>query len=112
MDNDYEARITELTRKGAIDKVKFMENLRVKVMPSQLEKIKQGDKSVLPELFLPKWVTWDFLQLWAAQYRTDGEGRKCVLCANKNEVGIDFDEKFICNHCFMRIKHIDQKMVE
>ena len=108
----FEERVLDLTRKGDVEKVKFLKNLHKKVMPSQIERIQEGDKTVLAELFLPKWLTWDFMQIWASRFKTEGEGRKCNLCAEKSKVGIDFDEKFICNNCYMRIKHLDQKMVE
>ena len=102
----FEQTILELTRKGALEKVKFLKSLRKKVMPSQLEKILQNDKSVLEELFLPKWVAWELLRAWADNYKVGGQGKKCSLCNCKNELGIDFNERFICENCFVRIKNL------
>ena len=103
----FEQKILELTRKGALEKVKFLKSLRKKVMPSQLEKIHQNDKSVLHELFLPKWVSWELLRAWADNYKLGGKGKKCILCNSQSELGIDFKEKFICENCFVRLKHLE-----
>ncbi len=102
----FEQRIIELTRKGALDKVRFLKGLGKKVMPSQLERILQNDKSVLQELFLPKWVSWDLLRAWADNNRVEERGKRCILCGQATELGIDFNEKFICENCFVRLKNL------
>ncbi len=101
----FEETIVNLTRKGAAEKVNFLKSLRKKIMPSQLKKIQQNDKSVLRELFLPKWVSWELLSDWAADFKEQGEGRECILCGKKAAVGIDFNEKFICETCFLKLKN-------
>ena len=102
----FEEKVMELTRKGAMDKVRLLQGLRKKVMASQLKKIHAGDKRVMRELFLPKWVSWDLLFDWASDFKEQGSGRECVLCGNKSEVGMDFNEKFICDSCFVKLKNL------
>lgn len=102
----FEDKVIELTRKGAMDKVSFLKGLRKKVMPSQLKKIHENNKSVMQELFLPKWVSWELLFDWASDFKEQGNGRECVLCGNKSELGMDFNEKFVCESCFLKIKNL------
>lgn len=108
MGNEFiEEKILELTRKGDLEKARFLKNLHKKILPSQFEKIKKNDKSVFQELFMPKWVTWEILRAWADNFKLPGKGKNCILCNNKNENGIDFNEKFICENCFVRLKHLE-----
>jgi hypothetical protein len=101
-----EEKILDLTRKGDMEKVKFLRGLRQRVMPSQLKKIHRGEKSIMRELFLPKWVSWELLFDWASDFKEPGNGRECVLCGNRSELGIDLNEKFICEGCFVKIKNL------
>ncbi len=103
----FEQVLIDLTRKGALEKARFLKNLHKKVMPSQFEKIKRNDKSVLKELFMPKWVSWELLRAWADNFKTPGKGKECIFCGNKSPTGMDFQEKFICEACFLRIKQLD-----
>ena len=103
----FEDRISELTRKGDRQKVNLLKSLRKKVMPSQLKRIHNGDKGVLQELFLPKWVSWDLLVDWASDFKERQQGRECVLCGNRSELGMDFQQKFICEGCFVKIKNLE-----
>ncbi len=102
-----EEKITELTRKGDMEKAKFLKNLHKKILPSQFEKIQKNDKSVMKEMFMPKWVSWEMLRAWADNFQMPGKGRVCILCGEKSENGIDFNEKFICENCFVRLKHLE-----
>jgi len=103
----YDQILTELTRKGALDKVKFLKALHKKILPSQFEKIERNDKGVLKELFMPKWVTWELLRAWADNFSMPGKGKHCILCNVQSENGIDFNDKFICESCFVRLKHLE-----
>ncbi|MBN2067731.1 MAG: hypothetical protein JW744_04650 [Candidatus Diapherotrites archaeon] len=108
MPNDFfEEKLLDLARKGAEDKVRILKGLHKKVMPSQFERIRQNDKSVMQELFLPKWISWELLRAWSDNIRPAGRGRTCVLCNEPNEMGITFNEKFICENCFVRIKQLE-----
>ena len=107
MNKYFDQIIVELTRKGASDKAKFLKNLHKRVMPSQLERIQKNDKSVLQEMFMPKWVSWELLRAWADNFKMPGKGKICILCGQKNETGIDFQEKFICENCFVRLKQLE-----
>ena len=103
----FEKVLVELTRKGEQDKVKFLKSLHRRMMPSQFERVKRNDKSVFAELFMPKWVTWELLKAWAEGFEMPGKGKTCILCESKNENGIDFNERFICESCFVRLKHLE-----
>ena len=108
MSNEFfEQTIINLTRKGAEDKVRLLKNLHKKVLPSQLERIQKNDKSVLQEMFMPKWVSWELLRAWADNVQLMGKGKQCILCDEKNENGIDFNERFICESCFVRLKQLE-----
>ena len=104
----FEAKLLELTRRGDIEKMKWMKNINRIILPNHLKRIQQNDKSVLQELVLPKWVSWDLLYEWAdgKKHKAEGE-RACILCTNYNKVGIDFEEKFICENCFLKLKNLE-----
>ena len=102
----FEERLSELKRKGDVEKVSFLEKLHKKIMPSQLERIQANDKTVLRELFIPKWVDWELLQAWANRFRAEKPGLFCVFCSQPNELGINFFEKFVCETCFFKIKKL------
>ena len=108
MSNEFfEQTVINLTRKGAEDKVRLLKNLHKKVLPSQLERIQKNDKSVLQEMFMPKWVSWKLLRAWADNFKKPGKGKQCILCDEKKENGIDFNERFICESCFVRLKQLE-----
>lgn len=110
---DLEKQKTEWIRKGAIDKAKFVEKLDTTILASQVKRIQQNDKSVLKEMVLPKWVDWDLLYTWANSKTVLSEkGRRCILCNEAQENGIPFNEKFICENCFIKLKHADLPGIE
>jgi hypothetical protein len=102
-----EMKIIEFTRKGDTVKAGWLKNIDRVILPSQVKKIQQNDKSVLRELVLPKWVSWDFLYEWAAGKKSNS-GRLCILCNTGSECGIDFMEKFVCENCFLKLKNLNQ----
>lgn len=106
MNEFFEQTVIELTRKGALGKVRFLKNLHKRIMPSQFERIQKNDKGVLSELFMPKWVSWELLRAWADNLSMPEKGKTCILCNSKSELGIDFSEKFICENCFVRLKNL------
>lgn len=107
MMDKFEARMIELTRRGDIEKVRWMKNIDKIILPTQIKRIQQNDKTVLRELVLPKWVSWDFLYEWANSKKPKEEGRLCILCNSSNEVGIDFLDKYICENCFLKLKNLE-----
>lgn len=108
MSNEFfEQTVINFTRKGAEDKVRLLKNLHKKVLPSQLKRIQKNDKSVLKEMFMPKWVSWELLRAWADNFKMPGKGKVCILCDEKKENGIDFNERFICENCFVRLKQLE-----
>ncbi len=103
--NLYRKKLTELLRKKDLEKARWLENINKYVLPSHVKRILRKDKSVLQELVLPKWVTWELLYDWACTQKKE-EGKLCVLCDEWHEVGIEFNGKFICEYCFLRIKNL------
>ena len=101
----FEERKNEFYRKGAIDKVKWMEGLKKTILPSQLKKIQQNDKTVLQEIVLPKWANWELIYDWA-QNMDNQKGRRCIFCYEQQENGADYMDKFICENCFLKIKNM------
>ena len=102
----FEDKLLELTRRGDIEKVKWMKNINRIILPTQIKRIQQNDKTVLRELVLPKWVSWDLLYEWANSKKVV-EGRRCILCNEYSENGLDFLEKYICENCFLKIKNLE-----
>lgn len=102
----FERKMHELMRRGDKEKVAFLKSLEKNMLPSQIERIQGNDRSVLKELVVPRWVSWDLLYDWAISKKRR-KGRRCILCSELNEVGIDFKEKFICEHCFLKLKNLD-----
>lgn len=103
----FEQTVTDLTRKGALDRVKLLRGLHRKIMPSQFERIKRNDRGVLQELLLPKWVSWELLRAWAENFSLPGKGTVCILCNEQREHGINFNDRFICENCFVRLKQLE-----
>ncbi len=103
----FEQTVIDFTRKGALDRVKLLKNLHKKIMPSQFERIKLNDKSVYSELLLPKWVKWELLRAWADGFEMPGKGKTCILCNSKSEHGLNFNDRFICGDCFVRLKQLE-----
>ncbi len=101
----FEEKMLDLMRKGDLEKVKWMKSLDKTIMKSQIERIQQNDKTVLKEMVLPKWVSWDLLYDWAKSKQIE-KGRRCILCGKANETGIEFNEKFICENCFIKLKNL------
>ena len=94
----------QFLQKGLIDRVKYLDNLGKVLQPSVVKRIQQNDKTVLQEVVVPEWMEWELLYDWARQQQVDGEGRKCVFCAQGSEVGMEFKDKWVCDECFQRLK--------
>ena len=102
----FEEKKLEFLRKGDIEKVKFLESLNKKLIPSQIKRIQQNDKTVLNELVLPKWLSWDLLFDWANNVKLSNGLKRCIFCDKVDAVFIDFKEKFVCHDCFMKLKEL------
>jgi len=103
---EFDRKMIDLIRRGDQEKVAWIKKMNRIILPSQLERIQQNDKTVLREMVVPKWVTWGFLREWAENKKI-AEGRICIFCHNHEPVGIDFKEKFICDSCFLKIKTLE-----
>ncbi len=97
--------MVEFMRRGQGDRVHFFEHdLKKRVLPTQLRRVQQNDKTVLKELVLPKWLDWDLLYEWGLRESNPQKGCECILCNKLAERGNDFEGKFICDGCFFKIK--------
>ena len=104
MDN-WEQRMVDFMRRGEGLRVHFFEHdLRKRILPTQLKRIQQNDKTVQKELVLPKWLDWDLLFEWSLRESHPAKGAECILCNTKAERGTEFNSKFICDECFFRIR--------
>ncbi|MCD6479028.1 MAG: hypothetical protein J7L44_04045 [Candidatus Diapherotrites archaeon] len=101
----FEKKLLEFARRGNIERVRWLENINKHILPSHVKRILRKDKTVLQELVLPKWVTWDLLYDWALTQKKE-KGRLCVLCDEYSEVGIEYNNKFICEYCFLKLKNL------
>ncbi len=100
--NLFEETVSEFQRKGDEEKTKILMGLSKRIAPSQKKRIQENDESVLQELFLPKWVSWEILFAWATKEVSEST---CILCNEKDELGMEFRGKFICANCFIELKH-------
>ncbi len=100
----YEGKMLEFAQKRQVDRLKFIENLGRSIMPAQIKRIQQNDKTVLKDLVLPDWLDWDLLYGWGMRRKVLQNPRECILCNEKAELGVDFNLKFLCEQCFFRIK--------
>ncbi|MDO8428770.1 MAG: sigma factor G inhibitor Gin [Candidatus Diapherotrites archaeon] len=105
---ELENKINEWMRHGDIEKMQWAENIQKKLLASSIQRIKQNDKTVLREIVLPKWLDWDLLRaLIDRKPVKDTTGRHCILCDMLYDNGIHFNEKFICESCFLKLKYLD-----
>ena len=103
--DDWEQRMVALVRRGEGPRVQFLQHeLKNRVLPGQLKRIQQNDKTVLKEIVLPDWLDWDLLYEWSLREPNPQSGVECILCNRKSKTGTDFEGKFICDECFFRIK--------
>ena len=104
----FEDKYLDLKRKGAADKFKWMEKIDQVILPSQKKRIKQNDKSVLREMILPSWVTWELLYDWATHSADKEASSACVFCDKRGE-GISFKGRHVCWECFNEMKLVQGK---
>jgi len=103
----FEEKYLELKRRGDQEKANWIENIEKHVRPSYIDRILIEDKKVMQELVLPKWVSWELLHSWASEVKKKGEKiiDLCVLCGKRDNLGVYFNEKFICEQCFIGLKN-------
>ena len=101
----YEDKLIDLKRKGAEDKWRLLESLERIILAGQKKRIQQNDKTVLRELVLPGWLSWELLFDWACQ-GLEKEGKEvCLFCHGFNK-GISFKGKHVCWECFNEMKSV------
>jgi len=104
--DEWEQKMYDLMRQGHNDRVEFLEKLDQMLLPSQVKRIQQNDKTLFKEIVLPPWVTWEMLYEWSMRVKVNSQGRTCILCNNDSEAGMEFKEKFICDNCFLKLKNM------
>ncbi|MBU0636226.1 hypothetical protein KKE06_04335 [Candidatus Micrarchaeota archaeon] len=105
-ESHFEKTYQDMVRKGAMEKVRWLENLSKMILPSMRKRIQMNDKTVLQELVIPNWVKWELLHEWANEKATEGKGQLCVLCSGIKEAGIRYNNRFVCEPCFKSIKNL------
>ena len=105
--DQWDEKMVEMVRRGQRDRVKHLEKLHKSILPMQLKRIQQNDKTVLKDLVLPSWLGWDLLYEWSNRKKVVGKTRECILCNEAQEFGMEFKEKFICDNCFLRLKNLE-----
>ena len=94
--DEFESMILKMQRTGDLDKARWLESIDKKISPMFKQKIIANDKSVLRELILPSWLTWDILRTWAMR---DAETSRCIFCQKEKDEGILFKGHFVCKDC-------------
>jgi len=95
--DEFEAMILKMQRTGEIDKARWLQNIDQKIPSLFKQKIIDNDKSVLRELILPGWLTWDILRIWAMR---DVESSSCIFCQQNKDEGAMFKGHFVCVDCY------------
>ena len=104
MEDPWESKMLEMVRRGQRDRVKYIQNLYRTILPAQVKRVQQNDKTVLKDLVLPEWLDWELLYEWSMRRRIVDNPRECILCNEVAELGVDYNQKFLCESCFFRIK--------
>lgn len=106
-DSLFEEKLKLFERRGDKEKLKWINHIDSIIRESQKKRIKENDKSVLQELFLPSWASWELLRSWACKEQEQPTGfNKCSLCERFLDNGVKFKEKFICENCFIELKNV------
>jgi hypothetical protein len=101
----FNQKVLELTKHGEMKKAACLNSLDNTILPSYVRRIQQNDRTVMKDLVLPNWVTWELLLDWAESKKSPSE-RRCALCEEMHDLGMDFNNKFVCEHCFMKMKNM------
>lgn len=105
MKSYFEEKYLDLKRKGDKEKINWMENIDRHIRQSMIDRIISNDKSVLNEVVIPKWVSWGLLLSWAQEKRKKEKPDLCVLCGRRDEIGMHFNNRYICEKCFIELKN-------
>jgi len=96
-----------MIRRGHKNRVEYLESLKEKVLPSQIKRIQQNDKSVKKDLVLAHWMDWDTLYEWSQTLKVNAKGADCILCDKEMPNGMTINDKFVCENCFLKIKNME-----
>lgn len=98
---EIEEMIMKCERTGQLDKARWLKTIDQKVPPSFKKRIVENDKTVLRELIMPTWVTWEFLRDWALD---DADQARCNACGNTTDNFINYKNITICQECLDNLR--------
>ncbi len=98
----FEQIIESLLRKGLVAQVDYLRKLDKLIVPTHKKLIQEGNKAVLKELVLPKWLSWETLEAWANKDKEE-QGR-CLFCDKQAQYS--FKSQNICKKCIETIKKL------
>lgn len=95
--------ILKFQRSGANDKASWLSSIDRRIPPSFKNRIVKNDKSILRELILPSWVSWDLLRDWALEDENDAI---CTICGESKKEFINVRSATVCKDCVKEIKRL------
>ncbi len=100
---EIEEMILKLQRTGQLDKSRWLETMDQRIPPSFKKRIVENDKTVLRELIMPNWVTWEFLREWALD---DVKRLNCSACGKVTDDFTNFKQVSLCSECLETLKQM------
>jgi len=98
---EIEEMAMKLQRTGQLERARWLQTIDQKIPPLFKRRIIENDKSVLRELIMPSWVTWDFLRDWALE---DADEIRCSACGLVTENFTNYKNITICNECLENLR--------
>ncbi len=95
--------ILKFQRSGAQDKANWLSSIDRRIPPSFKSRIVKNDKTILRELILPSWVSWDLLRDWALE---DENETVCTVCGETKKEFVNVRAATICTDCIREIKRL------
>ncbi len=88
--------ILKYQRTGNLDKARWLETIDKRIPLSFKKRIIENDKTVLRELILPNWLTWEFLRDWAMD---DAQQVICSACGERVTEFVHYKQINLCREC-------------
>lgn len=98
---EIEEMILKCERTGQHEKARWLKTIDQRIPPSFKKRIVENDKTVLRELIMPKWVTWEFLRSWALD---DAPEVRCSACNLVTEDFVNFKNIVLCKDCLENLR--------
>jgi len=93
--------ILKCERTGQKNKARWLKTIDQRIPPSFKKRIVENDKTVLRELIMPSWITWDFLRDWALE---DADEVICTACGKVAQYFINFKNITLCQECLESLR--------